>query len=62
MKICELKMKDTASMSAIVQALSLNGYTVQTAVKWKEFPQTGIEHFCVAVLENSTEKGGVSDA
>lgn len=58
MKICELKIKDAASMSSIVQAVTLNGYTVQTAVMWKEFPQTGIDCFMIAIFDHQTEKGG----
>ena len=58
MKICDLKIKDSTSLGDIVHALTINGYTVQTAVMWKEFPQTGIDYFIIGVWENTTEKGG----
>ena len=58
MKICELKIKDMASVNSITKALLLNGYGVQSAVMWKEFPQTGIDCFIVAIFDHPTEKGG----
>ena len=59
MKICELKIKNAASLNLITQALLLNGYEVQSSVIWKEFPQTGIECFMIAIFDHPTEKGGV---
>ena len=47
----ELKIKDVASLNQIVEALSRNGYTLQTAVRWKMFPESGIDYFVVKVLE-----------
>ena len=61
MKICELKIKDTASVNSITQALLQNGYEVQSAVMWKEFPQTGVDCFMMAIFDNTTEKGGEGD-
>lgn len=61
MKICELKIKDAASMNNIVNALTLNGYVVQTAVMWKDFPQTGIDCFMIAIFDHPTEKGGAEN-
>lgn len=58
MKICELKIKDMASVNSITKALLLNGYEVQSAVMWKEFPQTGIDCFIVAIFDRPTEKCG----
>ena len=58
-KICELKIKDMASVNSITQALLLNGYEVQSAVMWKEFPQTGIGCFMIAIFDHPTEKGDV---
>lgn len=55
-KICELKIKDMASVNSITQALLLNGYEVQSAVMWKEFPQTGIDCFMIAIFDHPTEK------
>lgn len=51
MKICELKFKDSRSLGDVVHALTVNGYTIQTAVVWKEFPQTGIDYFMIAVFD-----------
>lgn len=56
MKICELKIQDAESMSKIVNALTLNGYMVQTAVIWKEWPYTGVDYFMIAIFDNPTEK------
>lgn len=55
MKLCELKIKDSNSLGDIVHALTINGYIVQTAVMWKEFPQTGIDCFMIAVFEKGGE-------
>lgn len=51
MKICELIISDIKSVNAIVEALCTNGYTVQTAVSWKQFPEKGIEAFHVAIFD-----------
>ena len=59
MKICELKIKDMASVHSIIQGLLLNGYEVQSDVIWKEFPQTGIECFMIAIFDHQAEKGSV---
>ena len=47
----ELKIKDARSLNMLVEALSLNGYELQTAVVWKEWPYSGIEYFAVRVKE-----------
>lgn len=47
----ELKIKDVASLNMIVEALSRNGYTLQTSVMWKKFPENGIDYFIVLVKE-----------
>lgn len=59
MKICELKIKDIESVNSITQALLLNGYSVKTHAKFKEFPiETEIDYFLVEIYANPTEKGG----
>lgn len=58
MKICELKIKDSASMYGIIDGLIKNGYKVEIGIMWKEFPQTGIEYFMIAVFNCSADKGG----
>ncbi len=57
MKICELKIRDSQSLGDIVHSLTVNGYEVQTAVKWKEFPENGIDCFIIGVWENDDTKG-----
>ena len=58
MKICELKIKDIASVNSITQVLLLNGYEVQSAVMWKESPQTRIDCIMIAVFDRTSEKRG----
>ena len=45
----ELKIKDVRSLNMLVEALSLNGYKLQTAVVWKQFPKNGIDYFAMKV-------------
>ena len=47
----ELKIKDSASLNMIVEALTRNAYHLEIATKWKEWPQSGIDYFCVLVKE-----------
>lgn len=47
----ELKIKDSASLNMIVEALTRNGYHLEISTKWKECPQSGIDYFCVLVKE-----------
>ena len=51
-KICELKIKDMASVNSITQALLLNGYEIQSSVMWKEFPQKGVDCFMIAIFDH----------
>lgn len=58
MKICELKIKDMASANSIILALLLNGYSVDSYIKRKEFPrETSIDCFVIEIYDYSTEKG-----
>ena len=50
-EIKELKIKDSVSLNMIVEALTRNGYHLEIATKWKEWPQSGIDCFCVLVKE-----------
>ena len=60
MKICELKIKDVASVNSTTQALLLNGYSVKSHAKFKEFSrETSIDYFVVEIFDCQTEKGGV---
>ena len=59
MKICELKIKDMASVNSITQALLLNGYSVKSRTKFKEFPrETSVDYFAIEIYEHPNEKGG----
>lgn len=49
----ELKIKDVRSLNMLVEALCLNGYKLQTAVIWKQFPENGIDHFALKVEEGA---------
>ena len=62
MKIYELKIKDMASVNSITQALLLNGYSVKSRTKFKEFPrETSIDYFVVEIFDHPTEKGGAKE-
>lgn len=62
MKICELKIKDIASVTSITQALLLNGYSAKSHTKFKEFPrETSIDCFIIEIYDHSTEKGGIKE-
>ena len=50
-QVMELKIKDSASLNMIVEALIRNGYHLEISIKWKEWPQSGIYYFCVLVKE-----------
>ena len=53
----ELKVKDIKSLNMLVEALSLNGYKLQTEVFYKPFPKESmIDYFKVNV------DGGEQDA
>lgn len=47
----ELKIKDSASLNMIVEALTRNGYHLEISTNWKEWPLSGIDYFCVLVKE-----------
>lgn len=47
----ELKIKDIRSLNMLVEALSTNGYALETAVVWKPFPEQGIEYFALRVKD-----------
>ena len=61
-KICELKIRDIASVNSITQALLLNGYSVKSHTKFKGFPrETSIDYFVVEIFDHLTEKVGVEE-
>ena len=53
----ELKIKDVASLNKLVESLSINGYRLQTAVVWKQWPYNGIDYFAVRVDESDCRVG-----
>jgi hypothetical protein len=55
-KICELKVDRKDSLQELCYHLTANGYAVQTAVVWKEFPNTGIDHWQIAICEEEEKK------
>lgn len=63
MKICELKIQDMVSVNSIIQALLLNGYSVKSSTKFKEFPrETQVDYFLIEISNHQTEKGGEHNA
>ena len=50
-KLCELKVDRADSLKELCYHLTANGYAVQTAVVWKEYPQTGIDYWQIAICE-----------
>lgn len=50
-KLCEIKVDRADSLKELVYHLTANGYEVQTAVIWKEFPNTGIDCWQIAIFE-----------
>ena len=56
-KICELKITEGAdSLKELVYHLTANGYTVQTAAVYKEFPLHGIDHWSIAIFDKEDAK------
>ena len=50
-KLCEIKVDRKDSLQELIYHLTANGYGVQTAVVWKEFPNTGIDYWMIAIFE-----------
>ena len=50
-KLCEIKVDREDSLKDMVYHLTANGYAVQIAVIWKEFPNTGIDCWQIAIFE-----------
>ena len=56
-KLCEIKITAGAeSFKELVHQLTANGYVVQTAVVWKEFPKTGIDYWMIAIFDKESKK------
>ena len=54
-KLCELRVDRKDSLQELCYHLTANGYAVQTAVVWKEFPQTGVDYWQIAVCEEDSK-------
>ena len=55
-KLCEIKVDRKDSLQELTYHLTANGYTVQTAVVWKEFPQTGIDYWMIAIFDKENKQ------
>ena len=50
-KLCEIKVDRKDSLQELVYHLTANGYIVDTAVVWKEFPDHGIDCWQIAIFD-----------
>jgi hypothetical protein len=55
-KLCEIKVDRKDSLQELTYHLTANGYTVQTAVVWKEYPNTGIDYWMIAIFDKEEKK------
>ena len=55
-KLCEIKVDRKDSLQELTYHLTANGYSVQTAVVWKEFPMTGIDYWMIAIFDKEEKK------
>jgi hypothetical protein len=55
-KLCEIKVDRKDSLQELTYHLTANGYTVQTAVVWKEYPQSGIDYWMIAIFDKEENK------
>ena len=51
--VIEFKVPADGQLAPLIDALHMNGYSVQTSVVWKEYPENGINYFVVRAEENS---------
>jgi hypothetical protein len=51
-KLCEIKVTDGAdSLKELVFQLTANGYRVDVAPVYKEFPKTGLDYWMIAIFD-----------
>ena len=55
-KCVRLKQIEPIVWKELCYHLTANGYTVQTAVIWKEFPNTGIDCWQIAIFDKEEKK------
>lgn len=58
-KLCEIKVTaGVESLNELARQLTANGYHVQMSPIWKEFPNTGVNYWMIAIFnkeENNNE-------
>lgn len=56
-KLCEIKVTEGAdSLKELVYQLTSNGYRVDVAPVYKEFPKSGIDYWMIAIFDKEEEK------
>ena len=54
-KLCEIRVDRKDSLQELTYHLTANGYTVQTAVVWKEYPNSGIDYWMIAIFDKEEQ-------
>ena len=57
MKLCELKIDAMADLLKLLEALVHQGYRVDIAPTWKQFPERGVDYFAVAIFRDGEDGG-----
>lgn len=56
-KLCEIKVTEGAdSLKELVFQLTANGYRVDVAPVYKEFPKTGLDYWMIAIFDREEKK------
>ena len=55
-KLCEINISSAGSLKELCYHLTANGYAVQTSVVWKEFPNSGIDYWQIAIFDKEEKK------
>lgn len=56
-KLCEIKVTEGAdSFKELVYQLTANGYRVDAAPVYKEFPKTGLDYWMIAIFDKEEKK------
>lgn len=55
-KLCEIKVTEGAeSFKELVYQLTANGYRVDAAPVYKEFPKTGFDYWMIAIFDRESD-------
>lgn len=54
-RLIEIDVPANGGLAPLIEALELNGYSVQTSVIWKEYPKNEIDHFVVRIESRKTQ-------